>query len=186
MRANAGLAVTVRFVTTYDIGYSRWRCLNRDLKPLSRRDIDTLLKGRDLTGKNRADYLLHGRTVIVEQKSLEVDPATRPQNYADKLMARGQLIAFGKVSTTMLSDDLQREFPRPRQKSRRDRRQGGQADGGYQGHLPDPRRAGRSGHPEREGRHAWTRRSSITPWPMCSRKKRPTGRCATPLMTASS
>jgi hypothetical protein len=32
-------------------------------------DIDTLVKGRDLPGKNRADYLLHGRTVIVEQKS---------------------------------------------------------------------------------------------------------------------
>lgn len=73
-------------------------------------DIDTRLKGRDLAGENRADYLLHGRTVIVEQKSLEVDPAARPQNYADKLMARGQLIAFGKVSTTMFSDDLQREF----------------------------------------------------------------------------
>lgn len=73
-------------------------------------DIDTLVKGRDLPGKNRADYLLHGRTVIVEQKSLEVDPAARPQNYADKLMARGRLIAYGKVSTTMFSDDLQREF----------------------------------------------------------------------------
>jgi hypothetical protein len=38
------------------------------------KDIDALLKDRDLPGKNRADYLLHGRTVIVEQKSLEVDP----------------------------------------------------------------------------------------------------------------
>jgi hypothetical protein len=73
-------------------------------------DIDLVLKGNDPVGKNRADYLLQGRTVIVEQKSLEIDPTSRPQNYADKLMAQGPLIAFGKVSTTMFSQDIQREI----------------------------------------------------------------------------
>jgi len=73
-------------------------------------NIDLLLRSNDPPGKNRADYFLHGRTVIVEQKTLEVDPTTRPQKYADKLMAEGRLIAFGQVSTKMFSDDIQREF----------------------------------------------------------------------------
>lgn len=73
-------------------------------------DIDLLLKANDPVGKNRADYLLQCRTVIVEQKSLDTDPVSRPQNYADKLMAQGRLIAFGQVSTTMFSEDIQREI----------------------------------------------------------------------------
>jgi hypothetical protein len=73
-------------------------------------DVDVLLNGRDLPGKNRADYLLRSRAIIVEQKSLEVDPVKRPQNYADKLMAEGRLIAFGTVSTKLLSEGIQREF----------------------------------------------------------------------------
>jgi hypothetical protein len=73
-------------------------------------DIDVLLKGRDLPGKNRADYLLRGRAVIVEQKSLETDPVARPQNYANKLMAEGRLVAYGTVSTKMLPENLQREI----------------------------------------------------------------------------
>lgn len=73
-------------------------------------DIDLLLKDCDPIGKNRADYLLNDRTIIVEQKSLDTDPIGRPQNYADKLMAQGRLIAFGRVSTNRLSRDIQREF----------------------------------------------------------------------------
>jgi hypothetical protein len=73
-------------------------------------DIDLLLKANSPIGKNRADYLLQGRRVIVEQKSLDIDPISRPQNYADKLMAQGRLIAFGKVSTRMFSEDIQREI----------------------------------------------------------------------------
>jgi SEC-C motif len=68
-----------------------------------------VLKGNDPIGKNRADYLLRRREIIVEQKSLDVDPVPWPQNYANKLMAQGRLIAFGTVSTSMLSEELQRE-----------------------------------------------------------------------------
>jgi len=73
-------------------------------------DIDTLLKSNDPVGKNRADYLFRDRTIVVEQKSLEVDPIARPQNYAEKLMAEGRLIAWGTVSTKTFSEDIQREF----------------------------------------------------------------------------
>jgi hypothetical protein len=73
-------------------------------------NIGALLKDCDPIAKNRADYLLSGRAIIVEQKSLDVDPTARPQNYANKLMAQRRLIAFGTVSTKMLSDDLRREF----------------------------------------------------------------------------
>src|SRR6266849_420445 len=67
-------------------------------------DIDTMLKSNDPIRKNRADYLLRRREIIVEQKSLDVDPVSRPQNYANKLMAQGRLIAFGTVSTRMFSE----------------------------------------------------------------------------------
>jgi hypothetical protein len=73
-------------------------------------DIDLLLKENNPVGKNRADYLLQDRTVIVEQKSLEVDPVSRPQKYADKLMAQRRLMMFGRVSTKTLSEDLQSEI----------------------------------------------------------------------------
>jgi SEC-C motif len=72
--------------------------------------IDTLLGANAPKGKNRADYLLCRREIIVEQKSLDVDPVYRPQNYAKKLMERGRLIAYGTVSTKLFSKELQREF----------------------------------------------------------------------------
>jgi hypothetical protein len=73
-------------------------------------EIDTLVKHSDPIGKNRSDYLLRRREIIVEQKSLERNPLARPQNYANKLMAQGRLIAFGTVSTRIFSEELQREF----------------------------------------------------------------------------
>jgi hypothetical protein len=72
--------------------------------------IDALLKACDPAGKRRADYLLNRRSIIVEQKSLDIDPTYRPQNYAKKLTAQGRLIVYGTVSTKMLSDRIQREF----------------------------------------------------------------------------
>ena len=73
-------------------------------------NIDALLEGQHLPDKNRADYLLWGRTIVVEQKSLASDPTDRVQNYADKLKAEGRLIVYGTMSIDMLSDDLRREF----------------------------------------------------------------------------
>jgi hypothetical protein len=74
-------------------------------------NIDTLLKGNDQSaGKNRADYLLQGRKIIVEQKTLEVDPSYRPQNFVNKLMERGRIIVFGTVSTRQLSEPIRREL----------------------------------------------------------------------------
>ena len=44
-------------------------------------DIDSLLRNdTGSAGRKRADYLLLGREVIVEQKALEVNPADRAQN----------------------------------------------------------------------------------------------------------
>lgn len=67
--------------------------------------IDALLT-TDSEGKKRADYLLFGRQFILEQKCLEVDPADKPQKFADHLMGEGRFIAYGRVSLNHIFDRL--------------------------------------------------------------------------------
>lgn len=64
--------------------------------------IDELLKSADPHGKQRADYLLCGRKIIIEQKVLEVDPIDKPQKFIDKLMEQGRILVFGKLSTAAI------------------------------------------------------------------------------------
>lgn len=69
-------------------------------------DVDVLLKDNDPQGKKRADYLFAGRSIIVEQKTLEIDPKDKPQKFMDRLMEQGRFIAFGRVSTQSIFDKL--------------------------------------------------------------------------------
>jgi hypothetical protein len=63
-------------------------------------DIDALLReSKPPDRRMRADYLVQGREIIVEQKTLESDPITKPQKFADKIMRERGIVAFGRVST---------------------------------------------------------------------------------------
>jgi hypothetical protein len=68
--------------------------------------IDSLLKTNDPDGKRRADYLCAGRTLILEQKTLKVDPKTKPQKFVDRLMKERGMIVFGTVSTRPIFEKL--------------------------------------------------------------------------------
>ena len=69
-------------------------------------DIDDLLRETDPLGKKRADYLVSDRTIIVEEKALEIDPSDKPQKYMDRLMGENRFIAYGTVSTKQVFDKL--------------------------------------------------------------------------------
>jgi hypothetical protein len=73
-------------------------------------DVDALLVRKDMPGKNRADYLLRGREIIVEQKALEADPAYRLQRFSKKLMEQGRILVYGTVPLKGFSEPIQREF----------------------------------------------------------------------------
>jgi hypothetical protein len=60
--------------------------------------IDDLLAGRDVQGKRRADYLFLGRTIIVEQKTLEDDPAYKIDEFMRKLCEERGIIVGGRAS----------------------------------------------------------------------------------------
>lgn len=60
-------------------------------------DIDDLLRFRDPHGKRRADYLLHGRSVIVEQKALEVDPRDKGQRLVSGWIEDRGILAYGRL-----------------------------------------------------------------------------------------
>lgn len=64
--------------------------------------IDELLKSADPHGKKRADYLLCGRKIIIEQKVLEVDPIDKPQKFINNIMERGRIIVYGQLSTAAI------------------------------------------------------------------------------------
>lgn len=64
--------------------------------------IDTLLQGTNLPKQKRADYLLHNRRIIVEQKVLEVDPKGRPQKFVEKLGRERGFVCMGTLSTQYL------------------------------------------------------------------------------------
>lgn len=63
-------------------------------------DIDALLRdSKTPENRMRADYLLQGRQIIIEQKALVVNPVDRPQKFANKIMRERGIIAFGTNST---------------------------------------------------------------------------------------
>ncbi len=64
--------------------------------------VDELLRDVHLEGKKRADYLLWGRQVIVEQKVLVDDPSDKPQRFVNQLMSKGRVLAYGMQSTNRL------------------------------------------------------------------------------------
>ncbi len=68
--------------------------------------VDVLLKTGDFPGKKRADYLFGNRNIIVEQKSLEIDPANKPQWFVDKLMKESGVVFYGKLSTSAIFSKL--------------------------------------------------------------------------------
>jgi hypothetical protein len=76
-------------------------------------NIDTLMKQCDLPGRKRANYLAFNRHVIIEQKSLEVDPDYKIQTFIDDLLrARGiidadqvSLVSFAHVLTQLPDGD---------------------------------------------------------------------------------
>lgn len=63
-------------------------------------DIDALLRdSKTPENRMRADYLLKGRQIIIEQKTLLANPVDRPQKFAHKVMRERRIIAFGTNST---------------------------------------------------------------------------------------
>lgn len=69
--------------------------------------IDELLNNADPHGKQRADYLLYGRKIIIEQKVLESDPIHKPQKFMDKLIEQRGILVFGRTSTKVIFKKLQ-------------------------------------------------------------------------------
>lgn len=78
--------------------------------------IDQLLISGDPQGKKRADYLLWDRKIILEQKSLELDPSEKLQNFMDQVISENGILAYGSVSTQQIfkglpdGDDLQKQL----------------------------------------------------------------------------
>jgi|ERR1700733_288232 len=63
-------------------------------------NIDELLNDDDPHGKKRADYMFAGRSIIVEQKTLEIDPNDKPQKFIDRLMEDRPVVGYGRFSTS--------------------------------------------------------------------------------------
>jgi hypothetical protein len=68
--------------------------------------VDALLDDGSYADKERADYLLWDRNVIVEQKALVVDPADKPQQFMNRLLAQGRIRPFRKSTTRAIFDSL--------------------------------------------------------------------------------
>ena len=79
-------------------------------------NVDDLLKAETIAGKKRADYLFQGRSIIIEQKSLEVDPIEKPQKFVDQLAKERRFLYWGTHSTEAIfrkmpdRDELQRQL----------------------------------------------------------------------------
>ncbi len=63
--------------------------------------IDALLHGSNIT-KKRADYLLASRAVIIEQKTLEVDPETKASQFFRDLIKRERIVVLGRVGLNQI------------------------------------------------------------------------------------
>ncbi len=68
--------------------------------------VDALLAGNDPHGMKRADYLFDGRTIIVEQKILEADPADKPQKFVERLVQDGRVLFYGTLSTDVIFNEM--------------------------------------------------------------------------------
>lgn len=68
--------------------------------------IDVLLKKRPHPKKERADYLVWDRRVIIEQKRLMVDPAEKPRAFGHNLMRERGFIAWGTHSLNNILSGL--------------------------------------------------------------------------------
>lgn len=59
--------------------------------------IDWLLRGEDLRGKKRADYLFFDRKLILEQKSLNSDRTSTFLRFANETITKREILIFGTV-----------------------------------------------------------------------------------------
>jgi hypothetical protein len=73
--------------------------------------IDDLLKRRVVKGRQRADYLACNRRVIIEQKSIDVNPDYKIQEFLDKLANAGRLPSSDQVDWSLA--ELFSEIPPP-------------------------------------------------------------------------
>jgi hypothetical protein len=78
------------------------------LQHLRAESIDALITPEnDVEGLQRADYLLAGRSVIVEQKALETDPNEKIEAEVDRLSSRDDWpLFFGKVELSTITRQL--------------------------------------------------------------------------------
>jgi hypothetical protein len=60
--------------------------------------IDSLTRDYSAPGRRKADYLAFGRRAIVEQKTLDVDPVYKVQDFIDKLSRERNIVGCGQVS----------------------------------------------------------------------------------------
>jgi hypothetical protein len=63
--------------------------------------IDDLLKHCALKARQRADYLACDRRVIIEQKSIDVNPDYKIQQFLDKLANAGRLPSSDQVDWSL-------------------------------------------------------------------------------------
>jgi hypothetical protein len=70
--------------------------------------IDELVRPREgeLTGRKRADFLACDRRVVIETKSLDVDPVEKIQRFLDGLAQAGRLSKSGDMTLEELLRDL--------------------------------------------------------------------------------
>ena len=69
-------------------------------------NVDELLRHQEPHGRKRADYLFEGRTIIVEQKELAIDPADRPQKFIEKIIHERGIIFWGTLSSKAIFSKL--------------------------------------------------------------------------------
>jgi hypothetical protein len=79
--------------------------------------IEALCQGMDTPpGEKRADYLVHNRHVVIEQKVLRSNPIGRPPKFIEKLSRERGIVNYGRVSTNQVfatqpaPEDLQRRM----------------------------------------------------------------------------
>jgi hypothetical protein len=71
---------------------------------LSTRDVesvDQLMKNSMIEGRQRADYLACNRRVVIEQKSLDVNPDYKIQRFLNGLVSAGRLPRLGQTDWTL-------------------------------------------------------------------------------------
>jgi hypothetical protein len=69
-------------------------------------NIDALMSQCALPSRQRADYLAFNRRVIIEQKSLDVDPDYKIQKYIDEIIMTRGILSYGKFSFNKIVEQL--------------------------------------------------------------------------------